>query len=197
MSTNENPSLSKANDPIVLPPSVSLKVFHDFCERARGICGEFNVNVISRQNDIAKTSYLDQSKAHDMFNVLEKDYFVASAVVCPREVTEVQEIMKLCNELLVPVWPISIGRNVGYGGAAPRVRGSVSLDLGKNMNRVLQVSEEGAYALLEPGVTFFDLHKYLLNHNSKLMVDVPDLGGGSIIGNTVERGVGYTPYGGL
>jgi hypothetical protein len=29
----------------------------------------------------------------------------------------------------------------------------------------------------------------------KLWIDVPDLGGGSVIGNTVERGVGYTPYG--
>lgn len=26
-------------------------------------------------------------------------------------------------------------------------------------------------------------------------LDVPDLGGGSIIGNAAERGVGYTPYG--
>lgn len=25
---------------------------------------------------------------------------------------------------------------------------------------------------------------------------VPDLGGGSVMGNTLERGVGYTPYGG-
>jgi hypothetical protein len=25
---------------------------------------------------------------------------------------------------------------------------------------------------------------------------VPDLGGGSVLGNTMERGVGYTPYGG-
>jgi len=28
-----------------------------------------------------------------------------------------------------------------------------------------------------------------------LWVDVPDLGGGSVLGNTLDRGVGYTPYG--
>ena len=28
-----------------------------------------------------------------------------------------------------------------------------------------------------------------------MWLDVPDVGGGSIIGNAVERGVGYTPYG--
>lgn len=48
------------------------------------------------------------------------------------------------------------------------------------------------------GVTFKDMHEYLVAHNlrDKLWIDVPDLGGGSILGNTLERGVGYTPYGG-
>ena len=91
-----------------------------------------------------------------------------------------------------------ISRSTGYGGAAPRVPGSVALDLGKNMNKILEVNVEGAFALVEPGVTFFDLHEYLVKNNlrDQLWIDVPDIGGGSIIGNAVERGVGYTPYGG-
>lgn len=66
------------------------------------------------------------------------------------------------------------------------------------MNRILEVNVEGAYALVEPGVTFMDLHKYLVEHNlgDKLWVDMPGLGGGSVLGNTLERGVGFTPYGG-
>jgi FAD/FMN-containing dehydrogenase len=66
------------------------------------------------------------------------------------------------------------------------------------MNKILEVNVEGAFALVEPGVTFFDLHDYLVKNNlrDQLWVDVPDVGGGSIIGNAVERGVGYTPYGG-
>jgi hypothetical protein len=37
-----------------------------------------------------------------------------------------------------------------------------------------------------------DLHNYLVENNLRetLWIDVPDLGGGSVIGNTVERGVG-------
>jgi hypothetical protein len=48
------------------------------------------------------------------------------------------------------------------------------------------------------GVTFYDMHNYLVEHGlrDKLWLDVPDLGGGSMLGNTLERGVGYTPYGG-
>jgi hypothetical protein len=41
-------------------------------------------------------------------------------------------------------------------------------------------------------ISFSDLHNYLVENNlrEKLWIDVPDLGGGSVIGNTVERGVG-------
>lgn len=89
-----------------------------------------------------------------MYNVTDKDYFVSSAVVAPRNVPEVQDIIKLCNEFEIPVWPFSIGRNVGYGGPAPRVPGTIGLDMGKNMRRVLEVNTDGAFAVLEPGVTF-------------------------------------------
>jgi FAD/FMN-containing dehydrogenase len=60
-------------------------------------------------------------------------------------------IVQLANEISCPLWPISIGRNSGYGGAAPRVSGSIVLNMGKNMNRILEVNVEGAYCLVEPG----------------------------------------------
>lgn len=84
----------------------------------------------------------------------EKTHFISSAVIAPREVPEVQSLMKLCNEFHIPVWTFSAGRNVGYGGSAPRVRGSVTFDLGKNMNKIIEVNVDGAYAIVEPGVTF-------------------------------------------
>lgn len=89
-----------------------------------------------------------------MFHVTPKDHFVSSAVIAPRNVAEVQAIVRLCNEFEIPVWPFSIGRNVGYGGAGPRVPGSIGLDMGRNMHKILEVNEDGAYAVVEPGVTF-------------------------------------------
>jgi FAD/FMN-containing dehydrogenase len=41
---------------------------------------------------------------------------------------------------------------------APR---NICLELGKNMNRILDVNIQGAFALVEPRVTFLDLHEYL------------------------------------
>lgn len=183
--------------PLALPSDISPEKFAKFIGRAAGIVGNENIAIISSADQLSDGSYLEQPFSHDPYHVLEHDSFLASAVICPRSVPDVQALVRLAAESSTPLWPTSIGRNVGYGGAAPRVRGSVVLNLGKHMNRILEVNVEGAYALVEPGVTFMDLHKYLVEHNlrDKLWVDVPDLGGGSVLGNTLERGVGYTPYG--
>lgn len=85
---------------------------------------------------------------------------------------------------------------MGYGGAAPRVRGSVLVDLGRRMNKVLDISAEDYTCLLEPGVSFFALYEAIKEKGyDNLWIDVPDVGGGSVVGNTLDRGVGYTPYG--
>jgi FAD/FMN-containing dehydrogenase len=184
-------------EPKVLPPNTPLSKFHDYITRARAICGNENVKIIEKDKVLIDGDYMHPCKGHDMHAILSRDYFVASAVVYPREVPDVQAMMRLCNEFEIPVWTYSIGRNTGYGGAAPRVPGSICLDLGMHMNKILDVNVEGCYALVEPGVTYFDLHEYLEKHDLRkhVWLDVPDLGGGSIIGNAVERGVGYTPYG--
>lgn len=67
-----------------------------------------------------------------------------------------------------------------------------------DMKNILEVNEEGAFAQVEPGVTFLDLYDHLAAKglSDELWVDVPDVGGGSVIDNVVERGVCYTPYGG-
>ncbi|SPJ81807.1 related to 4-cresol dehydrogenase flavoprotein subunit [Fusarium torulosum] len=186
-----------ASDPIVLPPKVSSETFHKFITEAKGVSSADNVTIVGSSQQFNKQDYLDPSKVHDMFHIAGKEHFISSAVITPRDVSEVQAIVKLANKYNVPLWPLSVGRNVGYGGAAPRVPGSVTLDLGKHMNKILKVDVDGAYALVEPGVTYADLHQYLVDNNlrDKLWVDVPDLGGGSVLGNTTERGVGYTPYG--
>jgi 4-cresol dehydrogenase (hydroxylating) len=69
------------------------------------------------------------------------------------------------------------------------------LDL-KRMNRILNVDPDLATALVEPGVTYQQLQDYLDEHKIPLWLDVPTIGPiASPVGNTLDRGVGYTPYG--
>lgn len=117
-----------------------------------------------------------------------------SIVVQPASVDEVQEVVKAAGELGVHLWTSSTGRNYGYGGSAPVVDQAVVLNF-RRMNRVLEINEEAGYALVEPGVRFFDLYNALREGGHKLWISVPDLGWGSVTGNALEHGYGYTVNG--
>jgi 4-cresol dehydrogenase (hydroxylating) len=116
---------------------------------------------------------------------------VASAGVAPDSVEQVQAVMRTANRYRVPIYPISTGKNLGYGGSAPNLSGSVVLDL-KRMNRILAIDEGRASVLVEPGVSYFDLYRYIQDKGLKLWIDTPDPGWGSPIGNALDHGVGYT-----
>lgn len=136
--------------PLVLPPNVTEESYGSFIAACQNAVGD-NIDVISSTSQIDDGDYMKPNYTHDPHHVLKQDFFLASAVIAPRNVSEVQAIVKAANEHLVPLWPISIGRNSGYGGAAPRVSGSVVLNMGKHMNKILEVNVEGAYCLVEPG----------------------------------------------
>ncbi|WP_028627141.1 FAD-binding oxidoreductase [Metapseudomonas resinovorans] len=121
----------------------------------------------------------------------EEEERIASAAVAPASEEEVQAIMRIANRFKVPMYPISTGKNLGYGGSAPTYSGSVVLDL-KRMNRIIEVNEKQAYCIVEPGVSYFDMYRYLQEKNIKLWIDVPDPGWGSMLGNALDRGAGYT-----
>jgi FAD/FMN-containing dehydrogenase len=125
----------------------------------------------------------------------EEEEKLASAAIAPQSAEEVQAVMRIANAYRIPVYPVSTGRNLGYGGSAPVLSGSVVLDL-KRMNRILDVNEANAYALVEPGVSYFELYKYIQERGLKLWIDCPDPGWGSVIGNALDHGCGYTtdPY---
>jgi len=121
----------------------------------------------------------------------EKEERVASAAVAPASVEEVQAVVRMANQYKVPLYAISTGRNLAYGGSAPVYSGSVVLDL-KRMNRVLEVNQPNAYALVEPGVNYFDLHEHITKAGLDVWIDPPDPGWGSVIGNALDGGGGWT-----
>lgn len=131
---------------------------------------------------------------HDPYAFASDTAFVPSAVLLPTSVEQIRAILGIANQHRVPLWVVSQGRNLGYGGGAPRVSGSVVVSL-RRMNRILEVNEECAYAVVEPGVSFMDLYEHLQAGDYKLVASVPDLGWGSVVGNALEYGRGYTPYG--
>ena len=114
------------------------------------------------------------------------------AILRPANREEVQECVRIANYFRVPLYPISSGKNWGYGSRVP-VHDGVLLDLGR-LCRIIDFDEELAYVTIEPGVTQKQLHEYLHRRKSRLWMDAtgasPDC---SIVGNTLERGFGHTP----
>jgi 4-cresol dehydrogenase (hydroxylating) len=134
------------------------------------------------------------SSYRDPFAIVDDDHFEPSAAVAPADVAQVQDIVRIAGDFEIPLWSISTGKNLAYGGPAPRLPGSVVLDL-KRLNKVIEVNEEFGYALVEPGVSYLDLYEHLQKTGSKLWIDPASNAMGGIVGNTADRGVGYTPYG--
>jgi FAD binding domain len=116
------------------------------------------------------------------------------AIVRPGSRSEVQDVIRIANQYGIPIYPVSCGKNWGYGSGVP-VCDSCVVDLSR-MNRIVDFDEDLAYATIEPGVTMESLHQFLQSRGSNLMLSVtgsaPDT---SIIGNVVERGVAVGPYG--
>jgi 4-cresol dehydrogenase (hydroxylating) len=117
-----------------------------------------------------------------------------TAILKPGSRDDVQRCVRIANQFAVPLYPISTGRNWGYGSRVP-IRDGVLLDLSR-LNRILDFNEELAYVTLEPGVSQRQLHDFLHGQRSRLWMDAtgssPDC---SVIGNTLERGFGHTPMG--
>lgn len=117
------------------------------------------------------------------------------ALLRPGSRTELQACLAIARRFSIAVYPVSSGKNWGYGSRVPVADGSVVIDLSR-MNRILDFSEEMGWVTVEPGVTQQQLFQYLAERKSRLWLDATgSTPGSSIIGNTMERGFGHTPYG--
>ena len=95
---------------------------------------------------------------------------IPSAAVAPANVEQTQQIVRLANRLKIPIWYYGTGKNYGYGGPAPRLNGFLVVDM-KRMNKVLEVNEKMAYAVVEPGVSYIQLYQHLQEIGSDLWID--------------------------
>jgi hypothetical protein len=166
-----------------LPPGVSARDFASALAEFEQAVGKPWVFTSDEDLDLYRDAY--SPFLH------EAEERIASAAVAPSKVEEVQSIVRTANRYRVPLYAISTGKNLGYGGSAPAYSGCVVVDL-KRMNRIIEVNETNAFALVEPGVSYFDLYRYIQGHKLKVWIDCPDPGWGSVVGNAIDRGGGYT-----
>lgn len=104
------------------------------------------------------------------------------------------EIVRIAARHHVPLYPISTGRNWGYGTALPVRDDCAILDLG-GMDRIIDFDPELGTVTLEPGVTQQMLADFLDAGGHPFLVPVTGAGPTvSLVGNALERGYGVTPH---
>src|SRR6185312_15624533 len=126
----------------MLPPGVSAEEFSAAIAAFKQAVGE----------DHVYTSDEDVGLYQDAYDVLWglPGQRKVSAAVAPISVEQVQKVVVAANRHRIPIYPISTGMDLGYGGSAPNLSGGVVLDL-KLMNRVIEVDDKRHFAIVEPG----------------------------------------------
>ena len=166
-----------------LPPGVSSDDFSAAITAFENIVGK--EWVFASDEDAAL--YRD---AYSIYMGEEEDYW-ASGGIAPTTVEQVQAIVRVANQYRIPIYAISNGKNYGMGGSAPNYSGSFCIDL-KRMNKIIDVDEQAATCLVEPGVSYFDLYRHIKKNKLKVWIDCPDPGWGSVMGNALDHGQGHT-----
>jgi 4-cresol dehydrogenase (hydroxylating) len=112
----------------------------------------------------------------------------------PSTVEQVVDLVNAARDAGTALYPVSTGLNFGYGGASPVTANCMIVDLSA-MNKIRnagQISLANPVAVIEPGVTQAQLYAYLQEHCPELTFNVTGSARDtSILGNALERGVGY------
>lgn len=113
----------------------------------------------------------------------------------PRTLEQLKAIVLLAEQFQISVYPVSQGKNIGYGESTPTSSNQFVINL-KYLNSIREFDSLNGEVVIEPGVTQQQLCQFLAENNANFWADVtgasPDA---SIIGNTLEAGFGHTPLG--
>ena len=111
----------------------------------------------------------------------------------PTDIHGVSQCLQIATEFRVPLYPISTGHNWGYGSAVPTVS-AVLLDLSR-LNQITDYDPVLGTVSVQPGVTQQQLYAYLQQQGGHFWMDATGSSGAcSVLGNTLERGFGHSPY---
>ncbi|MFL9485363.1 FAD-binding oxidoreductase [Chitinophagaceae bacterium LWZ2-11] len=113
--------------------------------------------------------------------------YLPEVVVKPRTAEEISDIMKLCNEFLIPVTPRGAGTGLS-GGALPHL-GGVLLST-ERMKSILSIDERNLQIITEPGVITEELQNAVKEKGLFYPPDPSSRGSCFIGGNIAENSGG-------
>ena len=117
-----------------------------------------------------------------------------AGMLTPRCVADVQRIVQAASRAkgTVKLQPLSCGKNWGFGSDLPTTDGVYILNLSA-LRKIRSLSLQSHCADIEPGVTQGQLDAALEQEGGSHYFNVTGAGlGTSVLGNALERGIGYS-----
>lgn len=109
--TSFEPAPRSSGELPVLPPNKSRGEFNLAVDELRVLVG--NEHVVLNDKPLDDGWYMEHPNTHDAYAMAAQDDLVSSAIVYPGSTEDVQSIVKWANKHLIPLYPISVGRNLG------------------------------------------------------------------------------------
>jgi 4-cresol dehydrogenase (hydroxylating) len=152
--------------------------------------------LLSSELDNNKVQILNTSDATEQYGqtTFSTPLAIDAAVIALHE-SVIGKLLTLANVHRFCIYPISSGKNWGYGSFQfdANNRAKIILDLSQ-LKRITATDKSLGLITLQPGVTQQDLFEFLTKHDWPYMTPVTGAGPScSIVGNALERGYGITP----
>lgn len=147
------------------------------------IVGADNVHTGNADVDRAQTA--TYAVAHRVLGILR-----------PGTREEVRACLRIASAREIAVYPISRGKNWGYGSKVPARDGAVILDLSR-LDRIIAVDRVRGSVTVEPGVTVGALFAHLRRKAPGWAASLPGATTteASVVGNALDGGIVHGPYG--
>jgi FAD/FMN-containing dehydrogenase len=107
-------------------------------------------------------------------------------VVKPKNTSDIKEIVRLANETLTPLVPVSSGPPHFRGDTVPGIGGTVVVDL-SGMKKIIRIDRLNRMVMFEPGVTYGELIPELAKSGLRFSLPLLPRQSKSVIGSLLER----------
>lgn len=135
----------------------------------------------------------DTKVAHDLYPCPSNVQRHIKGVVKPQSAEDVAAVVHYALDNHIKLYPLSSGRNWGYGGGVPVEEDCLIMDMG-DMTSITAFDPELGTVTVQPGVSQGDLCNFLQDQDYLFFAPVTGSSPAcSLIGNALERGYGVTP----
>ena len=140
------------------------------------------IGIVGKENVFEYQKSLEAYTRDQSFILPIEPWFV----VRPKNMEEVQAIVKWANESTTPLVPMSSGAPHFHGDTVPSVPGATLVDLSR-MSEIRRIDRRNRMAVIEPGVTYSQLQPELAKEGLRLTTPLLPKRTKSVIASLLER----------